>query len=242
LCALEGACDTEPDNPCLVLANIDLAADGALTIDDCAPRAVAPTNRILLDLIGCLARRVEECCGPSPTPTPTPTPTPVPTPTPMPTPTPTPTPPPLLQINGVRLYFLGERPPDSTAVGPLFDMQTPQQSVNVSGPVDTIEVLFELPEQPRLVTVRAQQTFIVQGQPIANATIVPMPAINAVRFHASTFPHGSYRVRLLDKIESLIGVQLDGEFPSLQPPATALKWPSGNGVPGGDFVFKLDIH
>ena len=39
---------------------------GALTIDACAARAVVPTNVVLLELIACLAARVEECCATAP--------------------------------------------------------------------------------------------------------------------------------------------------------------------------------
>jgi hypothetical protein len=45
---------------------ITTAADGALDIDAGAARAVVPTNDVLLELIACLAARVEECCATAP--------------------------------------------------------------------------------------------------------------------------------------------------------------------------------
>jgi hypothetical protein len=50
----------------VTLATITVGADGGLTVDAHAARAVVPTNVALLQLIACLAARVEECCAASP--------------------------------------------------------------------------------------------------------------------------------------------------------------------------------
>ena len=55
------ACAQPASDPGVTLATITTAADGALTIDAHAARAVVPTNVALLQLIACLAARVEEC-------------------------------------------------------------------------------------------------------------------------------------------------------------------------------------
>jgi hypothetical protein len=60
------ACAAPPDDPSVTLATIAPDADGRLTIDAQAGRAVVPTNVALLQLIACLAARVEECCAGSP--------------------------------------------------------------------------------------------------------------------------------------------------------------------------------
>ena len=60
------ACAPPARDPAVTLAAITTTADGALTIDAGAARAVVPTNVALLQLIACLAARVEECCGPEP--------------------------------------------------------------------------------------------------------------------------------------------------------------------------------
>jgi hypothetical protein len=63
---------------CIPLAQIDLPATGDTT-DDMIVNAVRPTvvnNNLLLELIFCLAQRVQELAQPAPMPTPTPTPTP----------------------------------------------------------------------------------------------------------------------------------------------------------------------
>jgi len=57
------ACAAPARDPAVTLAAITTTADGALTIDAGAARAVVPTNVALLQLIACLAARVEECCG-----------------------------------------------------------------------------------------------------------------------------------------------------------------------------------
>jgi hypothetical protein len=57
------ACGPPARDPAVTLATITTAADGALTIDAGAARAVVPTNDVLLELIACLAARVEECCA-----------------------------------------------------------------------------------------------------------------------------------------------------------------------------------
>src|SRR5215471_17172291 len=64
LCTLSQTCADVPADPCLTLANVTVAADGTLTIDSCSPRLVAPTNRVLAQLVACLA----ECCAGTSTP------------------------------------------------------------------------------------------------------------------------------------------------------------------------------
>jgi hypothetical protein len=66
---LSGPC-TEPNDCCVPLALIGKDGAGATTVDPCAVRTTIYSNAELLDLILCLAERVEECCaGGGPTPT-----------------------------------------------------------------------------------------------------------------------------------------------------------------------------
>jgi hypothetical protein len=62
------ACAAAPSDPGVTLATITVGADGDVTVDAHAARAVVPTNVVLLQLIACLAARVEECCAASPAP------------------------------------------------------------------------------------------------------------------------------------------------------------------------------
>ena len=60
------ACAAPAPDPGVTLATITAGADGGLTVDARAARAVVPTNIVLMQLIACLAARVEECCAASP--------------------------------------------------------------------------------------------------------------------------------------------------------------------------------
>lgn len=53
------------DKPCVTLAKIDLGQEVGITIDCCAYRPVLYSNAALLDMILCLAQRLDECCGPA---------------------------------------------------------------------------------------------------------------------------------------------------------------------------------
>ena len=55
------ACAAPVSDPGVTLATIAASADGALTVDAVGPRAVVPTNLVLLQLIAGLAARIEEC-------------------------------------------------------------------------------------------------------------------------------------------------------------------------------------
>jgi hypothetical protein len=60
---LSGAC-AEPDQACVVLATVALAADetAAVEVDLCGYRTAVYSNTMLADLLMCLAARVDECC------------------------------------------------------------------------------------------------------------------------------------------------------------------------------------
>jgi hypothetical protein len=57
LCRLaEEECPPVSDDPCVVLANIEVGQDPSLTIDACRPRRIAPTNRLFIKLIASMRR------------------------------------------------------------------------------------------------------------------------------------------------------------------------------------------
>lgn len=62
--ALRGPCDPAPAG-CVPLALVYRDADG-VAAEDCAVRTTIYSNAVLLDLLLCLAERVEECCGQTP--------------------------------------------------------------------------------------------------------------------------------------------------------------------------------
>ena len=51
LCLLTAyACPTPSADPCVVLANVSVRKDGSVAVDACGPRALVPTNRLLMQL------------------------------------------------------------------------------------------------------------------------------------------------------------------------------------------------
>jgi hypothetical protein len=62
---------------CILLAQVNLPASGAITaaMIDNSVRPVVVSNAVLIELIFCLAQRVQQVASPKPTPTPTPKPT-----------------------------------------------------------------------------------------------------------------------------------------------------------------------
>jgi hypothetical protein len=46
-----------------VLATLTLGDHGGLTVDALGPRAVVPTNLMLMPMVARLAARIEECCA-----------------------------------------------------------------------------------------------------------------------------------------------------------------------------------
>ena len=102
---------------------------------------------------------------------------------------------------------------------------------------DTIEIAFDPNVPVEYRSIVAMKTFIVEGRGgVAEPSIVNMPN-NMVRFHVTQPLSGRYKVTLTDRIvdASPDHNKLDGEFPLER------RWPSGNGTPGGSFVFTLNI-
>lgn len=72
---LSGPCPPPPREPCLPLAVVTLLPGGRLgPVEACAYRPTLYSNAALLDLILCLAQRVDECCGQPQPPQPPPPP------------------------------------------------------------------------------------------------------------------------------------------------------------------------
>jgi hypothetical protein len=260
---------TEPSgDPCVCIAQVSVPAAGPITqqMIDQTSCAIVANNQLLLQLILCLAERVEECCGPKPIPTPapilisTPAPTPPPpviatpppsipttppptlAPTPPPTVPPTPAPAATFRITGVE--FLQK----SKVVAV---MSNPKVAVQVPVRTNTIRVTFS--DAVSLLSVvsaaaggnPASASFLVER---VAATMVLVPGTiqaagtNAVDFVASeAFTKALYQVSLFGDLDtthqrpaitSISNVPLDGE--------PSAGFPSGNGVPGGNFVFRFD--
>jgi hypothetical protein len=60
VCALSDALDASPPaDPCIALANVTTKDDNTLDVEQCTPRPIVATNRLLLALVGALAERIE---------------------------------------------------------------------------------------------------------------------------------------------------------------------------------------
>lgn len=59
----QGACAEPSEDPCIALATLTVSDDGDLTVDAPGPRALVPTNLMLMQMVACLAARIEECCA-----------------------------------------------------------------------------------------------------------------------------------------------------------------------------------
>ena len=61
---LSGPCPAPDEKPCIVLATVELSADGTIgNVDACSFRTRLLSNELLLELILCLAERQDACCG-----------------------------------------------------------------------------------------------------------------------------------------------------------------------------------
>lgn len=54
LAASDGSAPASGEEPAVVLANVSVDGDGGLAVDDCGPRRVAPTNRLLVRLVAAM--------------------------------------------------------------------------------------------------------------------------------------------------------------------------------------------
>lgn len=255
LCDLfDGDCALPEGDPCVPIAVAQLQDGNIVAIEACAYRPRVYSNATLLDMIICLALRVEECCSPAPTPTPTPAPTPTPTPEPPPTPTPTPAPTPaptfrvkavaILDDKGQVLETLSEPAKGLNVVTSAFASVL---RVTFTGNVDIKTVTAGDTRQPGVSP--AAFSFLVKGgdyvQNVPPGSIALADA-DTVTFTLLVNPQrgflpGRYEVTLFGEadvaarrpaIASLELSALDGEPTQL---------PSGDGTPGGDFRFLLNV-
>jgi hypothetical protein len=255
-------CPDPSGEQCVMIAQISLPAQGPITqqvIDQSSCQFVA-NNQLLLQLILCLAERVEQCCGqmgPLPTPTPLPAAIPAPAgtspaaasnpgPTPVPTPTPSPVATPTFRVTAVD--FLDQ---SGKVVQKLASPNVPI-GITARANVRSIRVAFNQPARVSSVTTEqaggnpALASFLVQrAAPLAmipGAIQALGPAtIEFTLASEVSFVKGEYRATLFGDVDlkklrpaitSTSGARLDGE---------PLALPSGNGVEGGNFVFQFEV-
>jgi hypothetical protein len=250
LALLLADCEAPAEDSCVVLGRLTVGPDGLPRAEtlDVAVRQIVPTNVMLLQLIGCLASWLEECCGAGPTPTPVPptpgpvSPTPTPSPPPVP-PTPTPTPiPDRLAVSHVR-FLRSDGDPRRLALPVVSSLTSPRDRPRFSfgRRVDVIEVGFGATPVDQKSIVAPDSFEVVRSQTgVVPGEIIHLPG-NAVRFYRNDgFSTGTYRVILRGgppgtdpPIRSQSGARLDGE------PTAA--WPTGDATEGGDYGFRFQV-
>jgi hypothetical protein len=248
-------CPDPSSEQCVLIAQISLPAQGPITqsmVDQSSCQFVA-NNQLLLQLILCLAERVEQCCGPLPTPTPLPMALPMsggmaPLAPPGPGPAPTPAPA-TATFRVTAVEFL------SQAGRVVKTLESPGVPTGITSrtKVRSIRVTFNQPVDVATATAEqaggdpALASFLVQREaPLAMIPgAIQAAGADAIEFilasELGTFPKGEYRVtlfgdgdpkKLRPAIGSSAGARLDGE---------PLAVPSGNGVEGGNFVFQFEV-
>jgi hypothetical protein len=213
--SLSQSCAPDPDDPCLVLANIDVKPDGTLSIDQVSPKTIAPSNWLLLDLITCLADRIEQCCAQKTGSS-------------------------TLRVSNVRLVAVDPATGRSTEVAVMDKPVSPWVVSGAAKKANAIEITFEAPAQVDFRTVNVNTLVVTgagipPGPGIAKPEIANLPLTNSIRYLLHPYLlRGHYRVDLSDKVLSQDGTALDGEF-------HGLTWPTGEGTPGGSFGFDLEL-
>ncbi len=240
------ACVDASDDTCVVLGQVTLPGANEMLTDknvQYVGRQVVLNNTLLFELLLCLWDRVEQCCA-APAPTPPP---PMPTPPP-----PTPTPPPAQALRVEDVEFLNTR---GRVVEKLTDPRhVPKFSAEKN--IAAIRIIFNKPvnhntivagefnADPKKFSFLAQakwSRFADKYVPGSIAGEKAQTVLFTIHPEFKAFRTGDYTVTLFgDKdptvarptITGTDGLRLDGE---------PLALPSGNGVEGGNFVFKFVI-
>jgi DNA-binding beta-propeller fold protein YncE len=227
LCRLAASCGV-PEDPCVVLATLELLPDGSIGPPDlCTFRTRLYSNAMLLELILCLAERIEECCGGHALPPDNPPPPAIDS----------------LKVMEVEMISYAQPNP--------IPLERPDEPINITLAFNRIRVVFNRPVDQASVTSTDENTasFLVQRQPRQGAASFvhgeigfedPQTVLYTVTERES-FERGDYTVTLfgdetpprLSIRDQATNTRLDGE---------PLALPSGNGIEGGNFVFKFRVR
>ncbi len=238
---LQGPCPGIDPKPCVELATIELLPGGKIgKIDTCTHRTTLLSNEKLLELILCLADRLDRCCdGHAPPPPPDDPPDPPPTEVE------------LLKITGVSFI--------DGAGNIALSMDQPNQLAvfKASRKVDRIRVTLNRAYAPGTVTTVGPNDDPKKASVLITSERSTRPlgaVVGSLQFDSPTsfvfklgpdadiFTRDSYRMTLFGDVDvsgarpaitGTNGARLDGE------PAA---FPSGNGAQGGDFIIKFEAQ
>lgn len=224
LCQLAASCGV-PEDPCVVLVTLDLLPGGTIgPLDMCTFRTRLYSNAMLLDMILCLAERIDECCGGSAQPTDNSSPPAVD----------------FLKVKGVEMLSYTRLPP--------IALKRPDVTIPIDETYNKIRVRFNRPvaQESVISENKTKASFLVLRQADPNPAAFVKGMIEFEDQHTMLytvtgregFKPGDYTVTLFgDETPPRMSIRdlatntrLDGE---------PLALPSGNGVQGGNFVFKF---
>ena len=240
--ATSAACDFDQGDPCVPLAALLLSDGRPLRVDSCLVRPRIYSNAVLLDLILCLAQRVDECCkdaGAAP----------------------------LMQVAAVDFVHRG--PDGETVVTSVASPLTPIE-LPINGNTNAIRVRFtkpfaqdaHAPTTPGSDDANFQRhnVLVLPEEPLQGIRYVPgalaIEAPDTLRFDLLTgspysrgpqrgWQKGRYRLLVCGTqdapsgrpaLTDLSGVALDGE-----PRAPANGAISGDGTAAGDFSITFTV-
>ncbi len=235
--ALAGPCPT-PAGECIPLATIELLADGTIgAVDTCSHRTRLLSNETLLDLILCLADKMDACCDGSSPSKPE-----------QPKPEDPPTHADVLKVVSVTFVDIQGRD--------VVEMSTPAKAggFKEANNVNAVRIAFNRPVEPKSIVTGGfaddpnSYSLLVtsnrSGQALqataGTATMLsPETVLYTITPDPRLFQRGDYSLTLFadpdpsgrrPQVMAADGGRLDGE---------PLGFPSGNGVAGGDFVIKF---
>ncbi len=244
----DGPCDPPDGDACVPLALLRVSDGKVSAVEQCAVRPRVYSNAVLLDLILCLAAKIDDCCGGTVTQPPPP---PPPPPTPM-------------RVKSVVFLRRG----DGEQVVQTVDSPLNKVTIKAGSFVNSIRVAFTAAfEQAAHVptTAGAQEAdyqshnVLVlllkpkQGQQAWLPGTLTIEAPDTVRFDlldlstpsgAPPWPAGPYQLYLRgsDSAANRLGLaDTSGQALDGEPTAPAGGAISGDGVAGGDFIFTFTI-
>jgi len=240
LCAAttRASCDAAEGDPCVPLAAILMSDGRPLALENCLVRPRVYSNAVLLDLILCLAERIDACCKQTPAAD-------------------------LLRVSAIDFVHRGG-PAGESAVASV-DSPLAATQVRIGGRTNAIRIRFSKPfaqdahrpttavlgdnnfKRHNVLVVPEQE---LQGMPFVPGTLtVEGPQVVRFDLHVDSpysrgpelgWQKGRYRILLCGTedaasgrraLTDLAGVPLDGE-----PSAPANSAISGDGAAAGDFV------
>jgi hypothetical protein len=214
LCLLATECTDPPDDPCITLANLTVDDRGTLTASPCLPRPVVPTNQTLLQLIVCLAERVEECCCHCD------------------------------DDGDTKTYLSVGRATLIRGNGPDITVSTPRERPRVDQGTEPRAVEFEfagaLADQASAVL---DSTVVLRhdGNPVPDLQLTWRSPTQLRLATRRTFPPGTYTVTLRGDPPALTSVATNDSPAHALDGDPADFWPTGDHHPGGNFVLTFDV-